>query len=408
MHGVPGSAAFGPCLLAFPAPRSCVTSRSTLLALSLSLLSVAAACGERGEAKSTSGANGRRRPDPNRATPVEIALAERGRVSRTTTLAGTIEPVRVVGVNAQLAGALDDVRVLEGARVREGDVLATIAVPELEAQLRSAEAALDFATTTAKRSEELFTQRVIIVSEVERDRAALAAARASVEALRARQTFATVRAPMAGVVTERVVETGDIVSPNQRLFTVADVSTLLTRVQVSELEVGALAAGQQVRLTVDALPGEEFTGRIRRIFPSADSVSRMIPVEVAISGAATARLRPGYTARSTFSLAARDDAILIPARAVQGGAGNQSVFMIQKGVAVRRVVRVGSDVEGRAEILEGLVAGDTVIVAGANEVREGGAIRIVDPLAPEEATGAPAARSAPVRDSGAAARQERR
>lgn len=320
-------------------------------------------------------------------------------MTRTVTLAGTIEPLRVVGVNAQLAGALGAVRVLEGARVREGDVLATIEVPELEAQLRSAQAALDFAQATAQRSEQLFAQRVIIASEVERDRAALAAARATLEALQARRAFASVRAPMAGVVTERLVETGDVVSPNQRLFAVADVSTLLTRVQVSELDVGALAAGQDVRLAVDALPGETFSGRIRRVFPSADSVSRMIPVEVAISGAASARLRPGYTARSTFSLSARDDAILVPARAVQGAAGNQSVFLVRDGAPVRRVVRVGSDVEGKAEILEGVQVGDTVIVAGANEVREGGRIRIVDPLAPDEATGAPTGREAAVRDT---------
>lgn len=361
---------------------------------------LATACGGEGEAKTAKGgARGNRRgPDPNRATPVEVAVAEKGRVSRTVTLAGTIEPLRVVGVNAQLAGALGTMRVLEGARVREGDTLATIDVPELEAQLRSAQAALDFARATAQRSEQLFAQRVIIATEVERDRAALAAARASLEALQARRNFAAVRAPMAGVVTERLVETGDIVSTNQRLFTVADVSTLLTRVQVSELDVGALAAGQEVRLVVDALPGERFTGRIRRVFPSADSVSRMIPVEVAVR-AASARLRPGYTARTTFALSARDDAVLIPARAVQGALGNQAVYLVQQGVPVRRVVRVGSDVEGKAEILEGVQAGDTVIVAGANEVREGGQIRIVDPLAPEEATGAPARREAAVRDT---------
>jgi RND family efflux transporter MFP subunit len=358
------------------------------------------ACGGEGEAKSAGGARGNRRgPDPNRATPVEIAVAVRGSVMRTVTLAGTIEPLRVVGVNAQLAGALGAVRVLEGARVRDGDVLASIEVPELEAQLKSAQAALQFAQATAERSEQLFAQRVIIASEVERDRAALAAARSTLEALQVRRDFATVRSPMAGVVTQRLVETGDVVSPNQRLFTVADVSTLLTRVLVSELDVGALAAAQAVQLTVDALPGEAFMGRIRRIFPSADSVSRMIPVEVAVSGVATARLRPGYTARSTFNLSSRDDAILVPARAVQGAAGNQSVYLVQQGAPVRRVVRVGSDVAGKAEILEGLQVGDTVIVAGANEVREGGRIRIVDPLAPEEATGGPARREAAVRDS---------
>lgn len=361
------------------------------------LLLPIAACGGASEARTAAGGrSGRGGPT---ATPVEIAIAEFGRVSRSTTLAGIIEPVRVVGVNAQLAGALGQVRVLEGARVSAGDTLASIAVPELEAQLRSSEAALDFAQSTAERSEELFKGRIVTAAEVERDRAALAAARATRDAQRSRLAFAHVRAPMAGVVTERLVETGDIVSPNQRLFTVADVSSLLTRVQVSELEVGALEPGQSVTLSVDAAPGEEFTGRIRRIFPTADSTTRMIPVEVILSGATTARLRPGYTARSTFRLQARDDALLIPARAVQGSAGSLTVYVVEGGKASRRVVRTGAEVSGRVEILEGLSVGDTVIVAGATEVREGRDIRIVQPLAPEEASPGPAARPAPLRDT---------
>ncbi|MBK6487054.1 MAG: efflux RND transporter periplasmic adaptor subunit [Gemmatimonadetes bacterium] len=359
-----------------------------------------AACSGASEARTPANAQGGR-GGPT-ATPVEIAVAELGRVSRSTTLAGIIEPVRVVGVNAQLAGALGTVRVLEGARVGVGDTLASIIVPELEAQLQASEAALDFARSTVERSEELFKGRIVTAAEVERDRAALAAARSTKDALSARLGFAHVRAPMAGVVTERLVETGDIVSPNQRLFTVADVATLLTRVQVSELEVGALEMGQSVRLTVDAVPGEEFTGRIRRIFPTADSTTRMIPVEVMLTGASTTRLRPGYTARTTFRLQSRDDALLIPVRAVQGGAGSLSVFVVQEGKPSRRVVRTGAEVDGRVEILEGLSAGDTVIVAGATEVRDGRDIRIVQPLAPEEATPGPTPRAAPLRDTATA------
>ncbi|MEP7383467.1 MAG: efflux RND transporter periplasmic adaptor subunit [Gemmatimonadota bacterium] len=338
---------------------------------------------------------------------MEIALAEFGRVSRTTTVAGIIEPFRVVGVNAQLAGALGRVRVLEGARVAEGDTLASIVVPELDAQLQSSEAALDFARSTAERSEALFKQRIITATEVERDRAALSAAKSTREALLARLSYAIIRAPMAGVITERQVESGDIVSPNQRLFTIADVSTLLTRVQVSELQVGSLAPGETVQLTVDAFPEEQFTGRIRRIFPTADSTTRMIPVEVALTGASNARLRPGYTARSTFHLASREDALLIPVRAVQGGAGSLAVWLIRDGKPARQIVRTGAEVDGRVEIVEGLSKGDTVIVAGATEVHEGGAIRIVQPLAPEEAARGTPARVAPLRDTTTSGQEKR-
>lgn len=373
--------------------------------LSLCLFAPLAACGGSGEARTTKGRPGRGGPT---TTPVEIALAEYGRVTRTSTVPGIIEAIRVVGVNAQLAGALGSVRVLEGARVAEGDTLATVAVPELDAQLASSQAALDFAKSTAERSEALFKQRIITAAEVERDRAALAAAEATRAALVARLAYATIRAPMAGVITERQVESGDIVSPNQRLFTIADVSTLVTRVQVSELEVGALRSGQEVQLSVDAVPGERFVGRIRRIFPSADSTTRMIPVEVALSGQSTARLRPGYTTRATFHLQSRNDALLVPVRAVQGAAGSQSVYVVREGKPARQVIRAGAEVDGKVEIIDGLKVGDTVIVAGATEVREGGTIRIVEPLAPEEATGRAPALTAPLRDTSKATGQEKR
>jgi membrane fusion protein (multidrug efflux system) len=210
--------------------------------------------------------------------------------------------------------------------------------------------------------------------------------------------YATIRSPISGVVTERQVETGDVVSTNQRLFTIADVSTLVTRVLVSELEVGALRAGQQVTLTVDALPGERFQGRIRRVFPQADSSTRMVPVEVAVTGSAGARLRPGYTARSTFQLDERTDAVLVPARAVLGTSGARTVFVVENGKAERRAVRVGPEANGQVEVLEGVQVGDSVIVTGATEVREGAEVRIVQPLAPDVTPGA-TPRQAPAADT---------
>lgn len=352
--------------------------------------------GEASPARPRNGGPGGGRP--RGATPVEIMVARVGRVERTTTLAGTIEPVRVVGVNAQLSGALASVRVREGAAVREGDVLAQVDALELEAQLRSAEAALVFAQSTARRSEQLNRERIITAAEYERDRAALAAAEATLAQLKTRLGFASIRAPIGGVITERLVETGDIVSGNQRLFTVADVSTLVTRVLVSELDVGALRPGHAVQVSVDAVPGERFTGRIRRVFPSADSATRMIPVEVEINRDAGGRLKPGFTARSTFQLAVRDDAVLLPTRAVLGTSGARHVFVFTGGHAARRDVRVGMEANGNLEILAGVTAGDTVIVTGASDLREGAEVRIVEPLAPDVPGGA-APRVAPATPS---------
>ncbi len=316
-------------------------------------------------------------------TPVEIAVVERVTMANTSLVTGLLEPIRTVSVNAQLGGALLEVRAEEGTRVRAGQLLAQIDARELEAQFRAAEAALTFAAATASRSADLFKKQIVTAAENERDKSALAAAQATVTQLKTRLEFARIESPIDGVVTARFVQSGDIVSPNTRLFTVSDLTTLVVRLPVSELEVAQLRTGASVDLSVDAMGGATYAGRIRRIFPAADSLTRLVPVEVAITGSATAQLRPGYTVRATLSLDTKNDALVVPTRAVLGATGARSVFVIRDGLAERRAVRVGADVDGRLEVFSGLASGDTVIVAGNSLVREGGQVRIVDPLAPD-------------------------
>lgn len=345
----------------------------------------AGAAGPAGGGRGGPGARG------TQVTPVEITLVGRADLANTSLVTGQLEPLRTVSVNAQLAGALLNVPVEEGARVSAGQMLAEIDARELAAQVRAAEAQLTFARSTAERSAELFKQQIITAAENERDQAALASADASLAQLKTRLGFAKIVAPINGVVTARFVQGGDIVSPNTRLFTVSDVSTLVVRMPVSELEVAQLRTGQAVALKVDALGGQSVAGRVRRIFPAADSVSRLVPVEIAVTGNATQQLRPGYTVRATLRLDTRPDALVLPTRAIIGAAGARSVFIVKGGLAERRAVRVGADIDGMVEVFSGLVFGDSVIVAGNSLVREGGQVRVVDPLAPEVRAGANAA-----------------
>jgi membrane fusion protein (multidrug efflux system) len=320
------------------------------------------------------------RGGPDRPTPVEIETVRRGAVARTSTISGMLEPIRVVGVNAQLGGILLTLTAEEGNRVTQGQVLAEIDARELEAQLRSADATLAFAKSTLERSEGLAKQQIVTAAELDRDRAAYESAKATSDQLRTRLGFAKVVAPASGMITEKRVEAGDVVSAQTRLFTIADVSTLVTLVQVSELEVATLKVGDRVPLTIDALDGERVEGRIRRIFPSADSATRLVPVEVALAGDLRGRLRPGYSVRATFALDRRENALLVASRAVTGPAGARAVYIVKDGVIARRTVQVGEDIAGSTEVLDGVVEGDSVIVSGTTQLREGAKAKVVPPL----------------------------
>ena len=347
--------------------------------------SQAAPAGGQG-AQAAQGARGGQGPQSGRGgrggnqggpTPVEVSVAELGRAARFITAKGTVEPVRTVGINSQVSGALLRVTVEEGSVVSAGTLLAQIDSRELEAQLASATANLEVAKRAAERSQQLRDQQINTIAEYERDQAAYLASRSTHEQLQTRLGYATIRSPVAGVVLDKRIETGDIVSPQTRLFTIGDVSTLVVRVPISELDIMGLNQGDAVEVSLDALPGQVVQGRVRRVFPSADTVSRLVPVEVALSGAAARSVRPGYLARVNISLDPRSNVLMVPAGALLQDPNGSIVYLVQGGKATRRSVRRGGTFQGRVEIVSGIAAGDTVIVAGNRNVREGGAVRVI-------------------------------
>lgn len=312
-----------------------------------------------------------------RVIPVEIAAAELGTAARSVTATGTVEPIRRVAISSQHAGRLLQVAVEEGDAVRAGAVLARLDSRELAAQFRSAEASLQVAQRAAERAEQLREQEIITVAEYERDQAAFAAARATRDQLSTRLGYATVEAPIAGVVLRKNVEMGDVVAPQTELFVIGDVSTLVVPVPVSELDVMALDEGDTVTVELDALPGRMLQGRIRRVFPSGDPVTRLVPVEVALTGASASDARPGFLARVTFQLDPRSGVLMVPAGALVENQSGTAVFLVEGGQARRRPVQRGSTFQGRVEITEGIAAGDTVVVAGNTTLSDGAAVRIV-------------------------------
>ncbi len=355
------------------------TPRHAACACAITILFAAIGCGGGGSSSASGAPAGGRGAlaQADRVIPVEVINAAVGVTQRNVTVSGTVEPLRQVGVNAQLSGAVLRVFVEEGSRVAPGTVLARMDARELEAQVGAARANVEVTRTTLERSRQLREAQVVTAAEYDRDYAAHVAAEAQLQQLRTRLGFATLRASMQGVVTEKRVEAGDIVSVQARLFTIADLSTLVVRVPISETDVSQLESGQAVDVSLDALSGRRVDGRIRRIFPSADSVTRLVPVEVELTGPGAAAARPGYLARVTLQLAGGRDALLVPAVALVGGGEEPAVFVVQDGRAQRRRVTPGLSYQGQVEILSGLEPGTPVVVAGQNQLRDGMNVRVV-------------------------------
>ncbi len=342
-------------------------------------IALAAGCSRDGGAAAGAGAGAGSRGRAGQAVPVAAVAARPRDLVRTVTVTGPLEPIRAVPVSAQLAGTLESVLVEEGSRVRAGQLLAELDAREALAQLARAEAALANAAAAFQRAERLQAEDLVSESELDLLRSAFGIARADAELWRTRVAFSRITAPASGVVTAKRAERGAAVAVNAPLFEIAEDALLVVRVQVSELDVVQLGSGRQVGVRLDAYPDARLTGRIRRIFPSADPTSRLVPVEVALDPApAGVEPRPGFLARVEFTLDSRRGALAVPVSAVGVGDAGPFVYVVDADTVSRRAVATGMTAEGWIEITGGLDAGARVVRSGHLNLRPGALVRVTD------------------------------
>jgi membrane fusion protein (multidrug efflux system) len=298
-------------------------------------------------------------------------------VELTITATGAIEPRARVIVAAQQEGLVTEVRVREGDRVAAGQVLVRLDDREIQAQLAEEEARRIEAEAQWRRSQALVADGLIAESQADTARASFETASARVTALQTRLSFTRIAAPVAGVITARRVEVGNLAAARVALLEMAAGDGLVLRVPVSELDVVKLAAGDAATVTVDALPGTRIAGRIGRIFPATDAGTRQVTVELELQDPPPA-VKPGFLARAILVTDRMPAGLLVPDTAVlRGSEVPLFVWVVDGGTARVREVGVGARIAGRALIAGGLSAGDEVVVEGTARLRDGTPVQVL-------------------------------
>jgi len=343
------------------------------------LIVVAAGCSPGGNA--AGGANAGRGRE---AAAVAAAEARPRNLERSVTVTGQVEPIRAVSVNSLTAGTVTRVLVEEGDRVRVGQLMAELDGREVTAQLQRAEAVLANAKAVFERAEQLKDRGLSSAAELDASRSAFESARADAELWRTRRAFTQITAPASGMVTSKRVERGGAVTANQTMFEIADDSLLVVRVRVSELDVVGLTAGREVTLRLDAYPDREIGGRIRRVFPSADPASRLVPVEVVLGRRPPGvDARPGFLARVEFVLERRRNVLAVPTAAIGVTNEGSFVYVVAGDTLSRRPVETGLTASGWVEVRRGLAAGERVVSSGHVNLRPGAPVRVTGEAVPQ-------------------------
>lgn len=360
------------------------------LLLGLSLILALAAC----KPKSDDNADDKK---PEAKIPVEIALVERGPMLASFQGTAALEAEATAQVVSKSAGVILQILVEEGDRVNAGAVLARLENDRQRLSVTQAQANLRKVENDFKRQTELFNRKLIGSDVFERVKFELETQRASFDIAQLELSYTAIRAPISGMVSQRMVKLGNQIQLGQTLFRIDDFDPLEAKVAVPEREMQSIKAGQDVQMLVDAISGQVFTGKVARVSPIVDPKTGTFDVTAQFSDNGSG-LRSGMFGRINIVTAIHPDALLIPRAALLGEGKDAAVFIIEAskdGSKVKRVsLSTGLTADGKVEILSGLKQGDKVVTLGQNSVREGSQVQVIaqklTPAASDPAIAAPA------------------
>ena len=322
--------------------------------------------------------------------PVVMTETVRVRSASDLALAGAIEPRIRTDLGFPISGRLLSRPVSVGDQVGAGAVLATLEsetlsadVASAEANLRIAEAQLDNADRANAREEELVRRDVTSQAGLDAAAAALAVAQNNVDLARAslqqaedRLDNATLKAPFAGVVLDASGEVGQVTGAGHPVVVLAKSELRDAVVDLPERMVSALAVDALAEVVLELDPTIGTPGSVREIAPSADPVTRLVRVRIALEDPAPA-LRLGSTIMVRFPGLSHALPTPVAAGAVMKGADGTAVWRVTDGGTVQSVpVRTGGSDAGRIAVIEGLSDGDVIVTSGADQLTDGQAVRI--------------------------------
>jgi RND family efflux transporter MFP subunit len=327
------------------------------------------------------------KPTPETVRNVALIEVQEQNIPDLLEAVGTVHAAQTSTLASQMMGTIIEVKVQEGDRVHQGQVLAVIDDSQPRAaldravaadsasrqQLAAAESELGLAESTLKRYQTLYERKSVSPQEFDevrtRQQAALARrdmARADQEQAKASLTqaktaleYTRIRAPFDGVVTEKKVDAGTLASPGMPIFTIEDVRRYRVEAAINESDLLYVRSGEPVPVLIDAFGTEPLQAKVVQIVPAADPASRSFVIKIELP--TDSRLRSGLFARAQFSRRERRS-LLIPQTAVVERGQMQGVFLLdQNKIAALHYVTLGKLSRGQVEVLAGLQVGDLLV-----------------------------------------------
>lgn len=315
--------------------------------------------------------------------PVEVSELGSGAIEEVLRFSTNLEAEQSVGVYSQASRQVVELRVEEGARVARGQVLLRLQDETQRTELAKIEGQLAKARREHRRQESLWREKLIPEQAFNDASYELEQLELAIDEAERQLSYTVVTAPISGVVTRRLVNLGDQVTANQHLFDLVDFDSLVARVYVPEKELSKLREGLAARIVAPSLGGAEYRGVIARLAPIVDPRSGTVKVTVGIPD--WRGLRPGLYVDVALVTDTRDDALLVPKRALVYDQDQTYVYRVVEGGPAEKTqvqrVRVEAALENADSIQPAgteLAAGDRLVIAGQAGLKDGTAVRVLE------------------------------
>jgi RND family efflux transporter MFP subunit len=299
--------------------------------------------------------------------PVSVTTVKKAKLASDVTLVGTINANNDVNVMAETQGVAKAVYVKIGDNVKAGTVLVQVDDEIPRSNLAAAEINYEKAKRDFERSETLFQENSISISQLDAARLGLKAAENQLDIARRQFENTKIKTPIAGTVNARQVNVGTMVGAGNPVANIVDITMLRVKVNVTEREAFQLKPGDKVEVTTEVYPAKTFEGKVDNIAAKADE-AHTYPVEIVVPNSVSHPLKAGMFARVAFTSIAPTEALIIPRLALIGSIKNAEVFVVKNNLAYLRQVVIGKQSAESLEALSGLSPGDTVVISGQNNL----------------------------------------
>ncbi len=309
--------------------------------------------------------------------PVFVIKIEKKSIDKDFEVSGTFSPVHELTLMSEGQGKVDQLLFNTGDVVKAGQLLVRLDDEMVKSQLSLAETALQKSKKELKKFEELLKSDAVSSQQVEDAMLAEKKAETDVTTLRKQLDFASIKAPIPGTITKRLIETGSLVMPGTPVAEIVDISKLKMIAAVAESEVVMISDRMKVKISSNLHPGVIYPGTVVSVGVKADD-ARRFPVEIEVVNNSSDPLKAGMFGLVDFSFEGTRDALTIPRYAIIGSIKTPRVYVVENGKAIQRDIRIGTTTDREVEVLEGLKEGELVVTSGQINLDNNTSVKIVE------------------------------